>query len=204
MGRTTIPDDDAEYFASFSTDGGVTWAAERAAERRILQRCDGASGVDYGDYNGTAAYGGIFRPAWADNSNSTGDNPNGTLSRFDVYTAAYPIPSPASAVNEPGPDRSSPGLVPSGLVLSPPVPTPATGPITLRYGLPRAGHVRASVRDVGGREVATLVEGERSAGWHSLRWDGSDDSGLRLAAGVYFVQLTAVGETRVKRTIVIR
>jgi hypothetical protein len=33
---------------------------------------------------------GIAYPVWADNSNSTGDNPNGTLSRFDVYGAQVP------------------------------------------------------------------------------------------------------------------
>jgi hypothetical protein len=26
-------------------------------------------------------------PAWADNSNSTGDNPAGALGSFDIYTA---------------------------------------------------------------------------------------------------------------------
>ena len=35
--------------------------------------------------------GGVIHPAWADNSNSTRDNPDGALSRFDVYSAAITV-----------------------------------------------------------------------------------------------------------------
>jgi hypothetical protein len=35
---------------------------------------------------------GAFWPAWSDNSNSTGDNPDGTLHQFDLYTAKVSIP----------------------------------------------------------------------------------------------------------------
>ena len=43
---------------------------------------------DFGDYSGLAFYGGIFYPCWGDNSNSFGDNPEGTLHTLDVYTSA--------------------------------------------------------------------------------------------------------------------
>ena len=41
-------------------------------------------GVEYGDYMGLTFNAGIVTPVWADTSNSTGDNPNGT-SNFDAY-----------------------------------------------------------------------------------------------------------------------
>jgi hypothetical protein len=34
---------------------------------------------------------GAFHPVWADNSNSTLDNPDGALSKFDVYTARVSV-----------------------------------------------------------------------------------------------------------------
>jgi endonuclease YncB( thermonuclease family) len=43
------------------------------------------AGVEYGDYTGLAVGGGIAHPVWADTSNSTGDNPDGS-SNFDAYT----------------------------------------------------------------------------------------------------------------------
>lgn len=40
-------------------------------------------GVEFGDYLGLAYFGGRIMPAWADTSNFTGDNPNGTT-RFEI------------------------------------------------------------------------------------------------------------------------
>jgi hypothetical protein len=34
---------------------------------------------------------GVLYPGWADNSNSTGDNPDGALTTFDVYTAKVTV-----------------------------------------------------------------------------------------------------------------
>ena len=47
--------------------------------------------IDYGDYTGLSFYGGVAHPAWSDNSNSTGNNPDGTLNKLDIYTAAVPV-----------------------------------------------------------------------------------------------------------------
>ena len=46
------------------------------------------NGIDFGDYTGLGFAFGIAHPAWADNSNSTADNPDGTLHAFDVCSAA--------------------------------------------------------------------------------------------------------------------
>ncbi|MEO8458957.1 MAG: thermonuclease family protein [Dokdonella sp.] len=48
------------------------------------------SGVEYGDYMGLTFNAGMVTPVWADTSNSTGDNPNGT-SNFDAYADRLPV-----------------------------------------------------------------------------------------------------------------
>ena len=60
-----------------------------------LRVSDGASlstdsGMDFGDYSGLTLTAGTAHPIWADSSNSTGDNPNGT-SAFDTYTDKYAL-----------------------------------------------------------------------------------------------------------------
>jgi hypothetical protein len=45
----------------------------------------GLADIQFGDYAGLAYFQGRAHPAWADNSNSTGDNPN-TTTRYDAYT----------------------------------------------------------------------------------------------------------------------
>jgi hypothetical protein len=45
----------------------------------------------YGDYIGITFHAGGFNVAWADNSNSTGDNPDGTYYEMDVYAASVSV-----------------------------------------------------------------------------------------------------------------
>src|SRR2546430_12098263 len=82
-----IPNDDAQYWGTMSLDGGATFVPNFRVSAGTSNAQDALDGVDYGDYSALAAQGGVFYPAWADNSNSTHTNPDGAGSRFDVYTA---------------------------------------------------------------------------------------------------------------------
>jgi hypothetical protein len=68
-------------------------------------------------------------------------------------------------------------------------PSLSDGALTVRFGVPRSGLLDLAVFDVGGRRVRTLRRGWTGAGNHELRWNGRDDAGLRIAAGVYYVRL---------------
>src|SRR3984893_14091558 len=57
-GTNTTPNDDAEYYGTFSTNGGVTWAANTRLSGGFSNAAAAANGVDYGDYVGQAAHGG--------------------------------------------------------------------------------------------------------------------------------------------------
>jgi len=83
-----IANDDAQLWGAFSTDGGATFGANVQISAGTSNSHDSGNGIDYGDYSGLAFYGGKARPAWSDNSNSTGTNPNGALHQLDIYTAA--------------------------------------------------------------------------------------------------------------------
>jgi hypothetical protein len=83
-----IPNDDAQVWGAFSTDGGMTFPSNIQISAGTSNSRDSGNGIDYGDYSGLAFYGGKARPAWSDNSNSTGTNPDGALHQLDIYTAA--------------------------------------------------------------------------------------------------------------------
>jgi hypothetical protein len=87
-----VPNDDAQYWGSFSTDGGRTFTPNIRISAGTSNAADAHNGIDYGDYSGLSFYGGVAHPAWSDNSNSTGDNPDGALHEFDIFTAAVPVP----------------------------------------------------------------------------------------------------------------
>ncbi len=70
-------------------------------------------------------------------------------------------------------------------------PNPFHSGTSILFRLARPGPVRATVIDVKGRTVKRLAVGPSlTAGEHALRWDGRDDEGRRVPAGLYFVQLS--------------
>jgi hypothetical protein len=87
-----IPNDDFQIWATDSTDGGATFAPNFQVSQGTSNAIDANSFFDIGDYTHAAFVSGTFWPAWSDNSNSTGDNPDGTLHQLDLYTAKVPIP----------------------------------------------------------------------------------------------------------------
>ena len=87
-----VPNDDFQIWATYSTNGGTTFAPNFRVSRGTSNAIDANSFFDVGDYTHAAFVSGSFWPAWSDNSNSTGDNPNGTLHQLDLYTAKVPIP----------------------------------------------------------------------------------------------------------------
>ena len=86
-----MPNDDAQVWGAFSTDGGRTFTPNVMISAGTSNSPDSGNGIDYGDYSGLSFFGGIAHPAWSDNSNSTGTNPDGALHQLDIYTAAVHV-----------------------------------------------------------------------------------------------------------------
>jgi hypothetical protein len=86
-----LPNTDAQFFGAFSADG-QSFTPSLQISAGTSNAADAHNGIDYGDYTGLAFLKGIAHPAWADNSNSTGTNPDGALHALDIYTAAVRSP----------------------------------------------------------------------------------------------------------------
>lgn len=70
-------------------------------------------------------------------------------------------------------------------------PNPFQRATQVAFTLPSARSARITIHDVGGRRIRTLADGMLPAGPRRLRWDGRDDAGQEVAAGVYFIRLSA-------------
>ena len=82
-------------------------------------------------------------------------------------------------------------------------PNPFDPITTIRFGLPEKSPVSLVVYSVTGREIVRLLaDTERRAGYHTVVWDGRDNSGLRVATGVYLYELTSKSD-RASRTMVV-
>jgi hypothetical protein len=72
-------------------------------------------------------------------------------------------------------------------------PNPFRESTRFAFELRFPGRVRLDVIDVAGRRVRALEDGVRGGGSHAIEWDGRDESGRPVAAGVYFFRLRAAG-----------
>jgi hypothetical protein len=77
-------------------------------------------------------------------------------------------------------------------------PQPSRSAQTILVDMPSAARLDVVVQDLAGRLVRTLHRGTLPAGRASIGWDGRDDRGRRVAAGVYFVRAT---DGRRERTV---
>ncbi len=84
-------------------------------------------------------------------------------------------------------------------------PNPVRGGAVIRFALPAPAPTDLDVFDASGRRVRRLLASTSSgAGSHTARWDGRDDAGRSVAAGVYFVRLTAGAMRAEQRAVVLR
>jgi photosystem II stability/assembly factor-like uncharacterized protein len=81
----------------------------------------------------------------------------------------------------------------SALALRPNYPNPFDTGTTFQYSLPRAMPVRLVIYDVAGRAVRTLVDGIEGPGERQAMWDGRDEAGSPVGAGMYVYRLEADG-----------
>ncbi|MEO0101157.1 MAG: FlgD immunoglobulin-like domain containing protein [candidate division WOR-3 bacterium] len=70
-------------------------------------------------------------------------------------------------------------------------PNPFWGKTIIRYALPEFSHVRLLIYDVKGCVVRTLVNERQKPGFYNLLWDGRDEKGKKVSAGIYFYRLEA-------------
>ncbi len=68
-------------------------------------------------------------------------------------------------------------------------PNPFNPTTEIKYDLPQPGEVTLTIFNIVGQRVRTLVDGPKTAGYHSVRWDGKDDFGNEVASGVYVYRI---------------
>jgi flagellar hook assembly protein FlgD len=60
-----------------------------------------------------------------------------------------------------------------------------------------------TIIDPAGRRLRTLFSGMQAAGPHVIRWDGLDESGARLPAGLYLARMATGDARRIARVILV-
>jgi predicted outer membrane repeat protein len=84
-------------------------------------------------------------------------------------------------------------------------PNPCSGATRIHFEIPgKAAAVTIGVYDPAGRLVRDLTSASLSTVAEEITWDACNAAGARVAAGIYFVQLRAGGQTARERVILLR
>jgi hypothetical protein len=84
-------------------------------------------------------------------------------------------------------------------------PNPFNPSTTIKYSMPKAGHLKLSVYNVRGQLVKTLIDGTRPAGAdQTIVWDGTNNQGGSVASGVYFYEARTGGDVKVKKMALVK
>lgn len=72
-------------------------------------------------------------------------------------------------------------------------PNPFNPSTSILFGLPEASDVTLTVFNAIGQKVRTLYSGLKPAGYHTFSWNGTNETGVLVGAGIYVYQLRAGG-----------
>ena len=89
--------------------------------------------------------------------------------------------------------------IPVKFDLSQNYPNPFNPSTNLEFGIPQPGFVSLKVYNASGMEVATLINEMKTAGYYSVRFNGSN-----LPSGIYFYTLKADNFTATKRMMLVK
>ena len=78
---------------------------------------------------------------------------------------------------------------PSNFAIRGNYPNPFNPSTTIEFSMPENAFVSLSIYTMTGQKVRELVSGTMAKGIHSVVWNGCDDSGLSVSAGLYVTQL---------------
>ncbi len=93
--------------------------------------------------------------------------------------------------------------LPQSFTLGPNYPNPFNPSTIIPYQLPAAAPVRLEVFNLLGQHIATLVDQEEPAGFHTAAWDATNAAGQAVAAGVYLYRLKAGDQHQTRRMVLI-
>ncbi|HLX12773.1 MAG TPA: FlgD immunoglobulin-like domain containing protein, partial [Bacteroidota bacterium] len=95
-------------------------------------------------------------------------------------------------------------LVPLTFDLANNYPNPFNPTTTIHYSVPNTAKISLAIYNVLGQEVRMLVDGNISAGYHDVVWDGKDNHGNTVQSGVFFYRLETGSMAIVKKMLLIK
>jgi hypothetical protein len=180
---------DGHFFEVSPTDTSIVWEYTNPMTR------DGLKHIKVDNY---PTYNGVFRAYRyaADHPALDGHDltPGNTMTG---YTPNYWTPSDIASVKQ-----NNDYYKPEDL-LDQNYPNPFSTSTVIQFDVDQMKQVSIIIYDISGNQVKSLVNQNYSKGTHTLTWDGTNDSGSKVASGMYFYVLRADNKQESKKMIYI-
>jgi hypothetical protein len=79
--------------------------------------------------------------------------------------------------------------IPPQFMITETSPNPITTHLTIRFSVPRSGHVAIRAYDISGRIVAAIMDAHCEPGKHEVSWVPVKDNQDQLSSGTYFLRI---------------
>jgi hypothetical protein len=172
VGSTIQPNATVKNFGTNTVSFGVTCTiGDYTSTRSVADLVSSATQqVIFDDWKPTApgSYTMTIFTRLTDDANATNDTMTEIISATGIIETRQPVPVKYS--------------------LEAARPNPAAAGTLVRYALPVNAPITLAIYDITGKLIMTLIMGNESAGYKSIRWDGKDNSGKIVPNGIYFIR----------------
>jgi hypothetical protein len=110
-----------------------------------------------------------------------------------------PLVGDTVIVNYPSYAADNPIVQPSSFILHEAYPNPFNATVTLSYDVPTPAHIALDIIDITGRQIASLINENSTAGTHSTQWQAD-----HFPSGLYFVRLTSGNFIQTQKIILLK
>ena len=95
-------------------------------------------------------------------------------------------------------------LIPEIFALHANYPNPFNPTTTINYDLPEQAQVTLGIYDLLGKQIKTLVNQSQDAGNKTAVWNGTDNLGRQVSAGIYLYQIQAGEFTQTRKMLLLK
>jgi flagellar hook assembly protein FlgD len=95
-------------------------------------------------------------------------------------------------------------IIPETFALYANYPNPFNPTTTISYDLPKRSQVTLGIYNILGKQIKTLVNQSQDAGNRIAVWDGTDNLGRQVSAGVYLYQIQAGEFTQTRKMLLLK
>ena len=83
-------------------------------------------------------------------------------------------------------------------------PNPFNPSTTLRFDLPEVSNISLTIYNMLGQKIRTYDMQSAAAGYHTLKWNATNDYGDPVGAGVYLYQLQSKDFVKTRKMVLLK